>query len=73
MSQHRQVHMSTHIYQVCNILFDLTIMLDFLIITSIITFDVSNEKQNLSHQIILYYQCTLDIDYISIVYMTLIA
>jgi hypothetical protein len=48
-------------------------MLDFLIITSIITFDVSNEKQNLSHQIILYYQCTLDIDYISIVYMTLIA
>jgi hypothetical protein len=47
-------------------------MLDFLIMTSIATFEASHEKQNLSHQTILYYHCTLDIDYISNVYMMLI-
>ncbi len=56
--QQRQAHMNIHIYHVYNILFDLTIMLDFLIITNIATFDVSHEKQNLSLQTILDYQCT---------------
>jgi hypothetical protein len=64
--------MNTHIYHVCNILFDLTIMFDFLFIINIVTFDVNHEKQNLSLQIILDYQCSLYIDYISIVYMMLI-
>ncbi len=43
ISQHRQIHMGTHIYHVCNILFGLIIMLDFLIITDIVTFDLSND------------------------------
>jgi hypothetical protein len=43
ISQHRQIHMGTHIYHVCNILFGLIRMLDFLVITDIVTFDLSND------------------------------
>jgi hypothetical protein len=43
ISQHRQIHMGTHIYHVCNMLFDLTIMLDFKIITDIATFDLCHD------------------------------
>jgi len=43
ISQHRQIHVGTHIYHVCNILFDLVIMLDFLIITDIATFDFRHD------------------------------
>ncbi len=39
----RKVHMSIHSYHMCNMLFDLTIMLDFLVITDIATFDVSHD------------------------------
>jgi hypothetical protein len=35
--------MGTHIYHMCNILFDLTIMLDFLVIMDIATFDISHD------------------------------
>jgi hypothetical protein len=42
-SQHRQIHVATNIYHVCNILFDLTIMLDFLVITDIAIFDFSHD------------------------------
>ncbi len=41
ISQHRQIHVGTHIYHVCKILFDLTIMLEFLVIIDIATFDLS--------------------------------
>ncbi len=40
ISQHRQIH----IYHVCNILYDLTINLDFLIITDIVTFDINHDE-----------------------------
>jgi hypothetical protein len=43
ISQHKQVHMNICIYHICNILFDLTIMLEFFVITDIITFDVSHD------------------------------
>jgi hypothetical protein len=43
ISQHRQIHVGTHIYHICNILIDLTIMLDFLIIMDIATFDFSHD------------------------------
>jgi hypothetical protein len=43
INQHRQVHMNTHIYHVCNILFDLIRMLDFFVITDFVTFDVSHD------------------------------
>jgi hypothetical protein len=43
ISQHRQIHVGTHIYHICNILFDLTIMLDFLITMDIATFDFSHD------------------------------
>ncbi len=38
INQYRQIHMGTHIYHVYNILSDLTLMLDFLVITIIATF-----------------------------------
>jgi len=44
INQHREIHVDTHTYHVCNILFDLTIMLDFLIITDIATFDLSHNE-----------------------------
>ncbi len=43
INQHRQMHISTHIYHVCNILFDLTIMPNFLIIMNIATFDLNHD------------------------------
>jgi hypothetical protein len=43
INQHKQIPIGTHIYHVCNILFDLTIMLDFLIIMDIDTFDISHD------------------------------
>jgi hypothetical protein len=43
ISQHKQVHMSTRIYHMCNMLYDFTIMLDFLVIMDIATFDVSHD------------------------------
>jgi flagellin-specific chaperone FliS len=44
ISQNRQIHMGTHIYHMCNILSNLTIMLDFLVITDIATFDFSHDE-----------------------------
>jgi len=41
ISQHKQIHVGIHIYHMCNMLFNLIIMLDFLIITNILTFYVS--------------------------------
>ncbi len=41
ISQDRQIHRGTHIYPMCNILSNLTIMLDFLVIIDIATFDLS--------------------------------
>ncbi len=43
ISQRKQIHAGTHIYHMCNILLDLTIMLYFLVITDIATFDFSCE------------------------------
>ncbi len=43
INQNRQIHVGIHIYHVCNILFDLTIMLDFLVIMNIATFNVSHD------------------------------
>jgi hypothetical protein len=40
ISQNRKIHMGTHIYHVRNILSNLIIMLDFLIIMNIATFNV---------------------------------
>jgi hypothetical protein len=42
-SEHKQVHTSTCIYHMCNTLSHLTIMLDFLVIMDIATFDVSHD------------------------------
>jgi hypothetical protein len=42
-SQHRQILGAINIYHVCNILYDLTIMLDILVITNIATFDFSHD------------------------------
>jgi hypothetical protein len=36
--------MGTHIYHVCNILFDLIMMLNFLVITNIATFDFCHDE-----------------------------
>jgi len=44
INQHKQIHVGTHIYHVCNILSNLIIMLDFLIIMDIATFDVSHDE-----------------------------
>jgi hypothetical protein len=43
ISQHRQIHVGTHIYHMCNILSNFTIMLDFLIVTNIVTFDLNHD------------------------------
>jgi hypothetical protein len=43
INQHKQIHMGTRTYHVCNILFNLTIMLDSLIIMDIFTFDLSHD------------------------------
>jgi hypothetical protein len=43
-SQNRQMHMGTHIYHMCNILSNLTIMQDFLVIMDIATFDLTHDK-----------------------------
>jgi len=43
ISQYRQVHVGTHIYHVYNILYDLTLMLDFLVITNIATVDLNHD------------------------------
>ncbi len=45
INQHKQIHMGTHIYHMCNILSNLIIMLEFLIITNIVNFDVAHERQ----------------------------
>jgi hypothetical protein len=42
VNQHKQIHMGIHIYHVCNMLSNLIIMLDFLIITNMLTHDVSS-------------------------------
>ncbi len=52
ISQGRQIHMGTHTYHMCNILFNLAIMLDFFIITDIATFDLSHNEPIQSLQII---------------------
>jgi hypothetical protein len=44
INQHKQIHVGTHIYHVCNILSNMTIMLDFLIIMDIATFDVNHDE-----------------------------
>ncbi len=44
ISQHRQIHVGTHIYHMCNILFDLTIMLECLVILDIAIFDFSHDE-----------------------------
>jgi hypothetical protein len=41
INQDKQVHVSTHIYHMCNILF--VIMLEFLFITNIATFDANRD------------------------------
>jgi hypothetical protein len=43
ISQYRQVHVGTHIYHVYNILSDLTLMLDFLVITDIAIVDFNHD------------------------------
>jgi hypothetical protein len=43
INQHRQIHVGTHIYHMCNILSDFTIMLDFLIVMDIVTFDFNHD------------------------------
>ncbi len=43
VSQHRQIHLGIHIYHMCNTLFDLTIILNFLLVMDITTFDVSHD------------------------------
>jgi len=44
ISQHRQIHVDTHIYHVCNILSNLIIMLEFLVLMDIVTFDLSHDE-----------------------------
>ncbi len=44
ISQHKQIHVGTHSYRVCNILSDLTIMLDFLVITDIVILDPGHDE-----------------------------
>ncbi len=44
INQHRKIHVGNHIYHICNILFNLTIMLDFLVITNIATFDFNHDR-----------------------------
>ncbi len=41
INQHKQIHVGIHIYHMCNMSSNLIIMLDFLIITDMPTFDVS--------------------------------
>jgi len=43
ISQHRQIHLGIRIYHVRNTLFDLTIILNFLVIMDITTFDVNHD------------------------------
>ncbi len=43
INQHRQIHVGTHIYHMYNILSNLTIMLNFLTITDVATFDLSHD------------------------------
>jgi hypothetical protein len=43
INQNRKIHMGTHIYHMCNILFNLIIMLDFLVIMNIATFNVNHD------------------------------
>ncbi len=43
INQHKQIHLGIRIYHVCNTLFDLTIILMFLVIMDITTFDVSHD------------------------------
>jgi len=50
INQHKQIHAGTHIYHVCNILFNLTIMLDFLVIMDIAIFYASHDEHILSLQ-----------------------
>ncbi len=44
ISQHKQIHLGIYIYHVCNTLFDLTIILIFLVIMDNITFNVSHDE-----------------------------
>jgi hypothetical protein len=44
ISRDRQIHMGTHIYHMCNILSNLIIMLDFLVIMDIGTFNLSHDE-----------------------------
>jgi hypothetical protein len=43
INQHRQIHSGTHIYHMCNILSNLIIILNFLVIMNIATFDLSHD------------------------------
>jgi len=52
INQHRKLHVSIHIYHVCNTLFNLNIMLEFLVRTEITTFDVSHKGHIWSLQIV---------------------
>jgi hypothetical protein len=44
INQHKQIHVGTHIYHVCDILSNLTIMLDFLVIMVIVIFYVNHDE-----------------------------
>jgi hypothetical protein len=44
ISQYRQIHVGTHIYHMRNILSNLTLMLDFKVITDIVTFDLNHDE-----------------------------
>ncbi len=54
INQHRQIHVGTHIYHMCNILFDLIAMLDFLIIMDIATFDLSHDGPSNHFKLLVY-------------------
>jgi hypothetical protein len=43
ISQHKQVHVNTQIYHMCNIFFDLITMQNKLVITDITTFDINHD------------------------------
>jgi hypothetical protein len=44
ISQHKQIHVCTHIYHVCNIFANMIMMLDFLVIMNIVTFDLNHDE-----------------------------